>query len=61
MHNANNTSSKNATMRVIRCNFMRQGGVTSQCSSWAEEERPWQLQNVVNMHCMHMCQDCKDT
>ena len=40
MHAADDTPSKNSATRARHCNFMRQGGVTSQCSSRVEEERP---------------------
>ena len=39
MHAADDTPSKNAATRHKHCNFMRQGGGTSQCSSRVEEER----------------------
>ena len=39
MHAANGTPSKNVATRARHCNFMRQGGGTSQCSSRVEEER----------------------
>ena len=39
VHAADDTPIKNAATRDKHCNFMRQGGGTSQCSSKVEEER----------------------
>ena len=39
VHAANGTPSKNVATRARHCNFMGQGGGTSQCSSRVEEER----------------------
>ena len=39
MHAVDDTPIKNAATRDTHCNFMCQGGGTSQCSSSVEEER----------------------